>query len=169
YITGVTHSTNFPTQNLGGAYNQNVLNGANDAFILRFTNAGVRLWATYFGGATGEDSYSICNDAAGNIFITGWAGPGTPMMSNGGAYFQSTTTGGADIFITEFNNTGAMVWSTYYGGTQDDQGGSICKDGAGNLFIVGKTNSANFPVLNAFQGAYAGGIWDGFILKFNAL
>lgn len=61
----------------------------------------------------------------------------------------------------------AITYSTYLGGTVDDYGSGIATDDAGNAYVVGYTNSPDFPTLNAYQGSkYAGA--DAFVSKFNA-
>ncbi|MDX6611404.1 MAG: hypothetical protein QOD75_590 [Blastocatellia bacterium] len=67
-----------------------------------------------------------------------------------------------------------LVYSTYLGGSDSDEGNDIAVDSAGNAYICGITNSANFPTANAIQGTFNPPInpnlvsRDGFITKLNA-
>jgi hypothetical protein len=73
--------------------------------------------------------------------------------------------------VTKVNAAGnALVYSTYLGGSADDQSESVAVDSAGNSYVTGTTNSTNFPTANAFQPAN-GGVsvtQDAFVTKLNA-
>jgi hypothetical protein len=59
---------------------------------------------------------------------------------------------------------GALVYSTYLGGTGEDYGNAIVVDGLGGAYIAGQTLSSNFPsATNPFIGA--AGYSDAFVVK----
>ncbi len=176
FITGYSDDAGFPTQNAGGSsYFQTYGSGAADAFIIEFNTAGVRQWGTFYGGNGFDLGYCIRTNAAGTIFLTGRAfSNNLPVMNpGGGAYFQGTTNGGNEAFLAEFSSARTFVWGTYYGGTWQDYGTSLCIDVAGSIYVAGYTTATNFPVLNPGGGAYfqasiGGGSYDGFIVKFSS-
>ena len=175
YVTGGTSSTNFPIQILSGSHNQTVSGGLYDAFILKFNSSGTRIWATYYGGSDNDYGSGICTDNLGDSFVMGYTySTNFPVQILTGAYNQTTHTDSADIFILKFNNSGARIWATYYGGGGEDYSSYICMDTSGNLYLTGSTSSTNFPLQNPgggayFQGTYGGGLYSGdaYILKFD--
>jgi hypothetical protein len=60
-----------------------------------------------------------------------------------------------------------LVYSTYLGGTGEEQGGGIAVDSSGHAYVTGETLSADFPTANPLQPT-AGGSGDVFIAKLNA-
>ncbi|MCX7878376.1 MAG: SBBP repeat-containing protein, partial [Ignavibacteria bacterium] len=176
YLTGTTRSTSFPLLNPGGgAYFQGTHRGFGDAYILKFSNSGVRQWATFYGGTRNDEGYSIVTDSAGNVFVGGESDGDTtfPLFNpGGGAYYQGTDAGDGDAFILKFTNTGARVWATFYGGDQFDREARVSIGTSGNVFVTGLTSGGTFPLHNPgggayYQGTYGGGNFDIFILKFS--
>ncbi len=178
YILGLTLSTDIPTQQLTGAYWQASYGGGHgDYFILKFNDLGIRQWATYYGGSGDEWIGSlwingdICIDKIDNVYITGGTkSTNLPLQQLIGSFWQPTFAGFSDAFILKFNSQGVRLWATYYGGSLEDIGNSICFDSQNNLYITGYTRSLNFPT-QQLTGAYwqgvTGGMYDAFILKFN--
>jgi len=67
---------------------------------------------------------------------------------------------------------GTLTYSTYLGGSGDDEASSIAVDRAGNTYITGYTLSTNFSTVNPLQGTFggntAGGTGDAFVAKIGA-
>jgi uncharacterized protein (TIGR03437 family) len=167
YITGFTRSTNFPT----AAPVQANLGGGNDAFVTKLNASGSQiLYSTYLGGSFDDEAYGIAADATGIYVsgVTGSSGTGSstrfplqnPVQANYGG-------GGRDAFITKLNAAGsAFIFSTWYGGSDDDYGSRVAVDSGGNVYVTGNTFSTNFPLENIVPAA-AGSGSDAFIVKLN--
>ncbi|MFN6038081.1 MAG: SBBP repeat-containing protein, partial [Bacteroidota bacterium] len=168
WITGGTDSPNFPTFN-GGTFFQGSNAGGSDAFILKFDNVGVPLLATYYGGALSDEGHCVATDINGNVFVSGETFSLNFGTQSSGFYFQSSYAGSGDAFILKFSPSGSRLWASYYGGAGYDTGASICNDNQGNVFVLGSSESTNFPLQNSgtfFQGTSAG-LSDAFLLKFD--
>src|SRR5204863_420813 len=103
-----------------------------------------------FGGNT------IAVDSAGNAYVAGSARAGLPTTP--GAFQTTFRGGGSDGFITKLNAAGsALVYSTYFGGSDDEIGYVIAVDATGNAYVIGQTYSNDLPTINPFQSANNGG------------
>ncbi|HPY40343.1 MAG TPA: hypothetical protein PLM98_07485, partial [Thiolinea sp.] len=78
--------------------------------------------------------------------------------------FDKNYGGNWDAFVTKFNATGGLSYSTYLGGTEFEVGSALAVDSKGQVYAVGRTLSADFPTANAFDKTYTGG-GDVFITK----
>ncbi|MDP1726418.1 MAG: SBBP repeat-containing protein, partial [Bacteroidota bacterium] len=158
FITGETNSvTNIASI---GAY-QVTFGGIRDDFIAKFSPAGMRLWATYYGGSDQEQAKDIISDLAGNIFAVG-----SSQSKNNIAIapsYQDTNAGGYDAFILKINTSGIPLWATYFGGYAWDDGWGLSVDDLGNLaFTGGAVSNNNMATTGAWQTINAGG-YDAFI------
>jgi hypothetical protein len=110
----------------------------------------------------GSSSCSPKQPAA--VWVTGYttSASGFPTKNP----IQATSAGLTDAFLQEYRQ-GALVFSTYYGGSGNDAGAGIGVDACGDVTIGGSTNSSNFPVTpaTAVQSTPGGG-YDGFIANF---
>jgi len=167
-VTGLTNSPSGFTSS--GAFHPTYHGGTTyggDAFILKFTPSGTRIWATYFGGTEDECGRCLAFDYLGNIFLTGETSS-TDSISTAGA-FQTTYSGGLeDAFIVKFDSVGTCLWATYFGDSLNDQPESIVVEWNGEILITGGTNSTSRIANSAgYQTVFAGGPYDGFIASFN--
>lgn len=169
-ITGFTLSYDFPLHDPGsGAFFQGTQSGNGDAFILKFTQDGVRQWSTYYGGSEDDRGFGITASENNSILLTGKTlSPDLPVFNSGtGAYFEDSFTGVVDAFILKFTTTGIREWATYYGACN---GLSITTDGNNNILLTGISN-LGFSVFDPGGGAYFQeqfGDGDAFILEFNS-
>jgi hypothetical protein len=124
----------------------------------------VVMWATYYGGADYDAARDCDVDAAGNVYIAGYAASPTGIASGG---FQNTIGGNLDAYLAKFDASGYLIWATYYGSTGDELGRGCATDGNGDVYLAGTTTSSGLAY-NGFQNTYGGGSADAFLVKFNA-
>lgn len=128
-------------------------------------------YATYLGGSFNDYGRAIAVDSAGNAYVTGETDSlNFPVL---GA-IQASQAGSHDVYVTKLNASGALVYSTFLGGTLGDVSYAIAVDAVGQAYVTGDTTSggvtvgtAPYPTVNAFQPIYSGG-GDAFVTKLNA-
>jgi hypothetical protein len=126
----------------------------------------VLVFSTYLGGFAGDDrGYGVATDNLGNGYVVGLASSMDFPTRNP---IQSTFAGDNDVFVTKFNPSGGLIYSTFLGGAGFDQAISVITDTVGNAYVTGLTSSLNFPTVKPYQGAYRGGDSDAFVTKLNS-
>ncbi|MBI3950422.1 MAG: SBBP repeat-containing protein [Acidobacteria bacterium] len=169
YVTGVTGSTLFP---IVGPVQDRFGGGDSDAFVMKVNADGNQIvYSTFFGGVFGDTGTGIAVDAAGNAYVVGATGsPDFPTVSP----LQRALAGSVDAFVAKLNPAGdVLLYSTYLGGRDADNGTSIAVDLSRNAYVTGNTTSDDFPTANAFQPNFGGGTrffgGDAFVAKLNGL
>lgn len=168
YITGTTQSTNFDLTT--GAY-QTSFDGMWDVFVSKLNPLGTSLlYSTYVGGSAAEHCRSIKVDSNGNAYIAGYTNSSDYDVTVGA--FQATSGGGGngDVFITKLNTTGtALIYSTYIGGSSDDQAYGIALDAFNNAYVTGWTISPDYDVTPGAYQLTGDPVWyDAFVTKLNS-
>jgi hypothetical protein len=147
YVAGYTFSSDFPLLNP----EQPTAGGGVDAFVTEIASTGSSLvFSTYLGGSGDDSAFGLALDGSGNLYVTGTT-YSTDFPTTAGAY-QTSSSGGADAFVSKLNPAGSqLVYSTYLGGSDTDRGLAIAVSSSGNAYITGSTQSSNFPTFNALQ------------------
>ena len=160
YITGNTDGTDFP---IVGGEQPHLAGSSDNAFVVKLNAAGNGvLYSTYLGGTNQNQGYGITLDSNNNFYVTGFTQSSDFPLLNAVHAFG----GGYDAFVTKFNASGSLAYSTYLGGSGTDKGTGIGVDSSGDAWVVGSTQSTNFPTTaNAFQSTF-GGNTDAFISEF---
>lgn len=167
YITGETNSSVINDIATTGSHQQ-TFGGSKDAFLAKFDSAGVRQWATYYGGSGIDRAWSCTTDIVGNVLVAGNSDSNT-MISTPGSH-QSVLGGGeCDAFLVKFNLSGNRQWATYYGGSvQLDYGRTVSADNTGNIYLGGFTATSvgiSIATANGHQPSF-GGQDDGYLAQF---
>jgi hypothetical protein len=165
YITGGTGSkTNIATS---GTY-QTIIRGWSDGFLAKFDTTGNIIWGTYLGGNKSDLFRYVECDGQGNIYVAGITDSDS-FLSYGNVH-ADTLSGSYDLIAASFTAAGAIRWSSYFGGFQDEWLGNASINSCGELLLVGYTYSENgiatakaYDTLHGSAGLYA----DGYLVQFN--
>jgi Abnormal spindle-like microcephaly-assoc'd, ASPM-SPD-2-Hydin/Beta-propeller repeat len=144
-------------------------------------------YSTYLGGTDYNYATGIAVDASGYTYITGHtssvdfpiSGGVQGVFAGGSCDTEVNTAPCFDAFVSKLNPQGTgLIYSTYIGGTGDDEGVRIAVDSSGQAYVAGFTNSLDFPIASPLQGSNGGGAcgttayptpcYDAFVAKLNA-
>jgi uncharacterized protein (TIGR03437 family) len=126
--------------------------------------------SSYLGGSRDDNATSIASDAAGNIYVAGTTRSSDlpvksalqPALRGGGLAACPSSSGRSrdvcpDAFVAKFSPHGELIFLTYLGGSGRDEAFGIGVDAAGNVYVGGITESADFPVVNPLQPFHSAG------------
>jgi hypothetical protein len=163
-VTGWTNSSDLPVT--PGCYD-NIYNGISDVFVFKLNIYGSSLvYSTFIGGDSWDIGRGIAVDSLGNVFVTGYTmSSNFPTTSD--AYNRSYNNL-SDVFIFELDQNGSTIlYSTYLGGSSNDLAENIIVDAKGDIYIIGDSDSPDFPTTpGAYNRTNLGG-FDIFSFKFS--
>lgn len=170
FITGQTDSIGLGNNQYGRSGTEG------DAFLARFSNAGSLTHFAYFGGMRNDFGDGIAVDASGTAYIAGFSESSDFPVSPFAA--QRTNGGKHDLFVIRASPQSGLVpfnllFSTYFGGSEDEGAADIAVSTAGEVYITGTAtagpnNSTVFPpaIRPPFLGpVYGGGFTDAIVGK----
>jgi hypothetical protein len=146
---------------------QSTHNGSYDCFITKINPSGHVIWSTLFGKSGGDFAYDLSVDISNHIIVGGTT-TSTGLYTIAGTSFQVTLKGNTDAFIARFSPTGALRWSTYYGGNNSEDIHVVVTDAKCNVIGTGGSFSTNLNTsAGAFQGLNEGSV-DGYVIKLDS-
>ncbi|HEX8085503.1 MAG TPA: PQQ-binding-like beta-propeller repeat protein [Solirubrobacteraceae bacterium] len=158
-VTGFTTSPNFPTH-AAAQPEWRCGDPLGDAFVTKLSPDGDAIaYSTYLGGCGtfGDAGRAIAVDAQGRAVVSGETDAFDFPTTDGAADRTCAEPGGFcnDSFVARFGASGALEWSTLFGGDESDEYVTgLALDGAARPVIVGHTagwGSTDFP---ATPGTY---------------
>lgn len=154
---------------------ENKHKGGQDGFLLKISISGGQVvYGTYVGGASDDVFTSMALREDGAVLLTGWTMSTdfqmAPRRTNpwgfptGDKPYDDSFNGGRrDAILTLVSGAGSnLIFSSYFGGKDDDEGRAVGFDSQNNPVIIGITKSSDLPVAAGRQQSIAGGV-DGFI------
>ena len=171
YLTGTTLSLHFPTTDQAFQKEKpRSVNFVPNAFVTKLDPELAHvIYSTFLGGSTGvsvvvggvtrtadygDSGYAIAVDTTGAAYVVGRTAsedfptanavqlPHAPVpILRPIATSRHTTTALSRARSHRLN----VVYSTYLAGTGQDAAAAVAVDGAGNAYVVGTTDSTNFP------------------------
>jgi uncharacterized repeat protein (TIGR01451 family) len=184
YMAGITNSTDLPVTN---EFQAIFKQGGLDGFVVKLNYDPTAAppntlfqtqYLTYLGGSPqsqtqaqlndGQDQiYGIAADAGGNAYVVGetMSADFPVQLPLQALWFGGGSNGWGDAFVTKFNPSGGLAWSTLLGGSDDDWANGVALDGNGGVYVAGSSFSSDFPTtVNPYQAANQGG-GDAFLFK----
>lgn len=160
YTAGITNSIDFPVSTSPA---QATLGGDLDAFVTKLDPMGTIIYSTYLGGSNRDRVDTMAVDINGNAHISSET-QSTDFPTVNAAY--PMLSGARDMYVAKLDSAGAIVYSTYLGGSANELLPWIAVD-IDSAYVVGITGSDDFPTLNAVQSVF-GGLNDAFATKLDA-
>jgi len=164
YITGYTDSSDYPVT--ANAY-QSERKGLTDVFVSKLTNdLKVLSSSTYVGGSNYDRAYAFTFDSSNNVYITGETYSSDYPTTIG--VYQPGNNGGYDAFVSKISDDlSTLLASTFAGGSSHDYAYGIALNSENNVYITGKTLSADYPTTDMAYETEFNGSSDVFVSKFN--
>ena len=159
FTAGNTSSSDYPIVNSSSKYH-----GETDVTINKFDNNGKLLFSMCIGGRNDEYVQEILCDRNNNIWISGETDSDDfPVTGNA---FQSNNRGGTkDGYLMKFDNSGNLLFSTFWGGSNYESFAGMTLDKFDNIWVTGRTWSTNFPTTPNAQKSQLSSFYETFLFK----
>jgi hypothetical protein len=142
--------------------------GGYDAFVTKYDKEGNYIWTKTFGTGGAQHSLAVDVDAGDNVFTVGMF-QGTVDFDPNAGTDNKVSNGGADIFITKYDEYGNYIVTRTVGGTLADHGRSIFIDSSSNVYVSGWfQDTTDFNPFAGTDNKVSNGGFDIFVSKYNS-
>ncbi len=149
FLAGSAVTDRFPTKNAL----QSTLSGS-DAYIAKFDSTGTQLvFATFFGGGSGESLNAAVADAASNLYIAGNT-TSNDFPTTPGVVERNCPSPCASAWVAKLGPIGTLEFSTLLGGNPSIR--DVAVDSAGQVYLTGTIGFGSVPLVNPIQVSGSG-------------
>lgn len=134
-VTGMTLSS------VVHGHNNHATSGTSDVLLMSLDANFDTAWIYLAGTSGNEHGYSVLESSSGDIIVSGLAIVVMPADGDIASY-----KGSQDGFIASFTSSGVKNWMYTYGGPANDYELRLKKDGAGDIYAYGVTESSSMDV-----------------------
>ena len=120
--------------------------------VTRFWPSGNELWTRQFGTSSEDQAFGIAMDSSDNVYVVGYTWGSLPGQ---------TSSGGMDVFLRKYDNSGNELWTRQFGTTGDQSTDGVSVDGDGNVYVAGGT-------YDSLPGQSSSGGKDAFVRQYDS-
>jgi hypothetical protein len=135
-----------------GGFDSNINAGKADLFVVKYDNAGDKLWTRQLGTEENDVAYDVATDGSGNVYVAG---------HTMGSLDGNTNAGDFDLFAVKYNSAGDKLWTRQLGTEDYETASGVATDNRGNVYVVGYTGGA-------LDGNTKAGLYDLFVVKYDS-
>jgi uncharacterized protein (TIGR03437 family) len=167
YVSMQTARSSLPTNS--DAFQRTLSGNGYHLYVFKLSPAGSITWGTYLASSGNEIGLTgIAVDSTGHVFLAGCTDSADfPTTEN--AFQPTFPATAADVqiaFVSKLEPDGTgLVYSTFLGGTSGSGAEWVAVDASGSAYVGGTVEGQDFPIKNAIQTNYGGGINDGFVAE----
>jgi hypothetical protein len=133
-------------------------------------------WSTFIGGSEYDAAWSVVVDQDGMVTVAGSTASAN-FPTKPGAYDQTHAGTGSDgfgdCFVARFDPSATtpedqLMWSTFLGGTDDENINNVRLDSDGTVVVGGWTGSSDFPTTPGAYSEVFNGVYDTFVARLSS-
>ncbi len=166
YVGGSTQSSDFPF--ISGISADQFQSGGEGFIVKLDPTLASALNATFLGGSAADNVVALAIDAAGNVYAAGTT-HSSPFPGINPALSADATSVGSEAFVAKLNGAlGAVINSTFVGGSGADGAQGLALDPFGAVYLAGDTESPDLPGISgaSADSTFAGGA-EAFVARLN--
>jgi len=123
---------------------------SNDVMVVKISPSGNVLFTTYLRGSLNDYATGLALDGQGSLWISGWTDSTDFPIVNAAQPVKDNRRSG---FLAKIlTSDGTIAYSSFFGAGGADEFQGIAIAPTGDIYVVGKTDSTDFPTVNPIQG-----------------
>ncbi len=119
-------------------------NGSWDAWIVKISPSGSKIWQKSYGGSFLESLASVIETENGDLILLGKTGSDDGDIESG-------NNGGDDVWLIRLNSQGELIWENTYGGSMNDAGSTVIQTDDGGFLVLAESFSEDGDISTNYE------------------